>query len=447
MKREIMTQTFALRKFVLVMLLSGVSAPAVSATGLADVFKMAENNDATLAQAKAQFEADQQALRISRAPLLPQVSAGASLSQQDSSLDGGDLTQQQLSLKVNQSLYQRENLLRYKQASYQVETARFTFKNAQQDLITRVVDAYFKVLIAQQDVALAKTKELADKTQWEKAKTSARVGLSSRTDVLQAKSSYDLSKSDRISSQSNLDVAIEELTKLTGKPVSDLKGLRLTTQLPPFEVNMQTWLDRALQGNYELLTAKAKTSIAQKEVEVQKSAHFWPQVGLSATYADNQYSGTKNPAYQDNSALTLGVSVSVPLYAGGAVMANIDKARASYAAAQQGTRGVKEQIALQTRVLVHNIERGQTLVAALREAVKSNDAFLEAAEEGYKVGTKSLLEVLSARTNRFKARRDLADALHQLVVNELKLQSTAGALTPEVLQKYDALLTEVTPLD
>jgi len=414
--------------------------------GLSQVYQMAVKHDAVLAKAQAQYEADQKIERLAKAPLMPQVTAGAGWQSVDSSVNSQDQTATSWNVTLNQSIYQRDNWMKVEQAKYQVLSAKYAYQNAQQDLIERVVDAYFKVLIAQQDLELAKTKELADKTQWEKAKTSAEVGLASRTDVLQAKSSYDLSKSDRISAQTQLDIVVEDLAKLTGKPITDLKTLKLGTQLSQFDTHIDKWIDLVETKNFAILQVKNQVATAQKQIEIEKSGHFWPQVGLQAKYQNSSidYSSPvpPTPSKVDATSLTLGVSVTVPLYAGGAILTKVDQARANLKVAQETLRDTEEQVKLQTRVLVHSIERGQALVQALREAVKSNNAFLEAAEEGYRVGTQSLLEVLTARTGQFKARRDLASAMHTLVLNQLKLKAVVGELTPDVLAKFDALLVE-----
>ena len=429
-------------------LLSGLilTPVAQAAMGLNQIYHLAAQHDAVLAKAKAQFEADQKVVDLAKAPLRPQVSAGAAWQKTDSSINTQDQTVTSWNVTLNQSLYKRDNWIKLKQADAQILSAKYAYQNAQQDLIERVVDAYFKVLIAQQDLELAKAKELADKTQWEKATTSANVGLASRTDVLQAKSSYDLSKSDRISAQAQLDTVVEDLAKLTGQKVTDLKKLKLQTHLAQFDTHIDKWLGLVETQNFGILQVKNQVAVAQQQVKVEKSQHFWPQVGAQVKYqnssVDYDQASLTRPKSIDSNDLSLGLSVTVPLYSGGAIMTKIDQARANLKVAEAGLRDTEEQVKLQTRVLVHSIEQGQALVKALREAVKSNDAFLEAAEEGYRVGTQSLLEVLTARTGQFKARRDLADALHTLVLNQLKLKAVVGQLTPDVLSEYDALLTE-----
>ncbi|MBD3821411.1 MAG: TolC family protein, partial [Thiotrichales bacterium] len=272
------------------------------------------------------------------------------------------------------------------------------------------------------------------------------VGLASRTDVLQAKSSYDLSKSDRISAENNLDVAYEELTKLTGKPVKDLKVIALSVKLPQPQLNINAYEQQAQDSNLTVLQAEEQAKVAGEEVEVQKSGH-WFNLSLQAQYEHTE--GSAIPSYSSSSQypnnLSASIVASLPLYSGGGTSALVSQARSNYQAAEIGVRDARENAKLNARVQVRNVERGFELVAANRAAVKSNDAFLEAAEEGYKVGLKDLLEVLTARTNKFQARRNLAQSLQNVVLSRLKLEAAVGTLDADKLQRYDSILSD--PVD
>jgi outer membrane protein len=432
------------KKLVVALGLTGWMGQALASAGLMDVYQMAVTHDAQLAQARAQYQAEKQVLDINRAPLLPQISADADITRQESDQDGRDNTRRQAGVSLTQTLYRKDQFARYDQAEFQRQQAEYALREAEQSVIERVTDAYFKVLLTLEDVRLAKARENSDRTQWERAQASADVGLASKTDVLQAKSSFDLSKSQRISAENDLDVAREELMKLTGQPVTDLKEIRLDTQLNMQPVNVLNWEEKAESRNLLVLQSQEAAAVASKTIEVEKSGH-WVSVDVRAQYQHQSYSGYDDAYamnYNDANGLNLGVYASLPLYSGGGTSAKVAQARASYQAANQSLRNARESARLNARVQARNLERGLELVRANRAAVVSNDAFLEAAEEGYNVGLRNLLEVLTARTNMFQARRNLAESLHNVVLSRLRLESAAGTLTPETLQRFERLLSE-----
>ncbi|WP_084151573.1 TolC family outer membrane protein [Thiomicrorhabdus sp. Milos-T2] len=415
-----------------------------NALGLTDVYKMALSHDAKLAQAQSQYQSNLQGVDTARAALLPQVQADGSYFITDSNIDSADVNTESLSLTLNQSLYQHSSWARYDQAKYAAEAAVATYKNAEQDLILRVSQRYFDVLLAQTSLELSKTKQAADLTQYKTAEASAELGLSSRVDVLQAKSSFDLSKSETISAENGLDVALEALAKITGQSVTrlkqnDLKALLPNANLPTTSLATNQLEKTAEVENLTVKQAQAQLAQATEEIEVQRSG-YWPTVSLQAKYSDTDYSDYSGAAYADNNATSVGVSVSMPLYSGGATNSQVSAAKYQSIAAQQALRDAQESARLNVRTQVLNIQRGEKLILALKEAVKSTDAFLESAEEGYKVGLKSLLEVLTARTNQTSAHKNLVEALHNQVISRLNLEASLGDLTIDDIQVFEPLL-------
>jgi len=420
-----------------------ISPTAFAAPGLTEIYEMAAAHDAKLAQARATFEASQHAKEIAKSPLLPQINATANYVKNDSSVSSASVTSRTLAVELSQPLYRRDNWTRYDQAEFQLKKAQYDLKLAEQDMIVRVADGYFKVLLAQEDMALAQAKTEADKTQWERANASAEVGLASKTDVLQAKSTYDLSKSQLILAQNNLDVAYEELVKLTGRPVESLKVIRLNVDLPKQALDMARWEQLALDHNLQVRQVAEMANIASKEVETQKSGH-WVSVDFKAQYSNLAYTDFNAVfpgQYDDRNNLSMGIYATVPLYSGGGTSARVAQARSNYKAATEGLRDAKEGARINARIQVRNVLRGMELVEANRAAVISNDAFLEAAEEGYKVGLKNLLEVLTARTNRFQARRNLAESLHNVVLSRLRLEAAVGQLNGDSLSEFERVLS------
>ncbi len=427
-----------------VLCLASVSSVQASATaGLMDVYQMASMHDATLAQARATYQSDQQGLKTARSYLLPQIQADGSYFVNDSSYDPSDITSRDLSVTLNQSLYQHETWAGYEQVKQSLETSKYVVQTAEQNLILRVTEAYFNVLLAQQDLQLFNAKEKADKTQLERAQASSEVGLASRVDVLQAKSSYDLSRSDRITGENSLDISLEELSKLTGKSIRHLKGLSMQVVLPKVDLNKANLEARVKAHNLAIKQAASQVLTAEQEIEVQKGG-YWPTVNLQAKYTDSAYSdySTQTTFNRDAQKTSIGVTVSMPLYSGGGTDSQVSAARYQVTSAREALRDSQEQARLDVRIQARTLEAGESLISALREAVKSNDAFLEAAEEGYRVGLKSLLEVLTARANQYSARKNLVAAIHNQVLTSLTLESTLGDLTTDDLMLFDKLLQE-----
>ncbi|WP_243750579.1 TolC family outer membrane protein [Thiomicrorhabdus marina] len=431
-------QKTSLSSLLSVALFSGMAQPVVAQTsGLVDIYQMALQYDPSLAQAKAQYQSDQQQLRALEGGLRPQIQADASYVNQNSISHASEVDSMDLSVTLNQSVYQHEMWARIDQSELALNASQLALKTAEQDLILKVTEAYFNVLLAQQTLKLFQSREESDRLQLESATASAEVGLASQVDVLQAKSNYDISKSNRINAENSLDIANEELMKITGQAYGALKTLPMTTKFPAYQLNLADIEQTAQTQNLAVQSALAQSQIAKQEIEVQKSG-YWPTVSLQARLNDTSYDDA--PGVKDATGSAISFNVSMPIYSGGSTDANVSSARFQNQKSLEALRDSKNTARLNARSQARNIERGEVLIAALREAVKSNDAFLEAAEEGFKVGLKDLLEVFSARSNQVDARKNLIEALHNQVLNSLRLEAALGDLTEQDLIAFDQML-------
>ena len=102
-----------------------------------------------------------------------------------------------LTLSVTQPLFRRQNVVVYEQAKSQVAQADAVFALAAQDLILRVAQAYFDVLLAQNTVEFAAAQIVAIGQQLEQAKRNFEVGTATITDTHDAQARYDLTRVGR----------------------------------------------------------------------------------------------------------------------------------------------------------------------------------------------------------------------------------------------------------
>ena len=144
-------------------LMLGSSAQAAS---LLDIYHDAQEQDATFASAKAAYQAGLEKMPQGRALLLPTVGVAANTTYNDvdtqyrsvvPSFTSGEkkYNTSGYTLSLNQPIYRKQNFAQYEQAKSQTTQAEVQFAIAKQDLILRVAQAYFDVLLAQDNVALA----------------------------------------------------------------------------------------------------------------------------------------------------------------------------------------------------------------------------------------------------------------------------------------------------
>ena len=79
-------------------------------------------------------------------------------------------------------------------------------------------------------------------------------------------------------------------------------------------------------------------------------------------------------------------------------------------------------------------------VQARKQTILSSQSALEATEVGYEVGTRTMVDVLDAQRQLYAAVRNYNNARYDYILNTLRLQQTAGSLSPDSLQALNEYL-------
>jgi len=431
----------SLASFLIALTVLATTTRALAAEGLLSLYDKAEQRDAQLQQAQAQFAADQELLNQAKALLLPSLSAQVSYQKNDYSIPVPIAAKesQQQKIQLTQPLFDAAIFARYEQAKSLVEQAETLYMLTQQQLMLRLSQAYFDVLKAQQMLSFAQAQLTSTQKQRDQIDAGVKVGLTNPIDLLEVQARYDMALADVSQANNQLAISQENLARFIGQSVPRLKNLALTTQLPSLNASAEQLSQEQSQDNLTVRLNQRKLLASEQQVNATRAAHY-PTVSLQASLSNLDAKTQFSPSpYQTNS---IGVVVNVPIYTGGLVSSQVRQAEQQRLAAQQGLRYADEQSRLDVLSLAKTVQMAQSRLQALRQAVVSNEAFLQAAEEGNRVGLKSLVDVLNARTLLYKAKQDLANTLFDDVQNRLSLRAAQGVLARDDLASIERYLRD-----
>lgn len=414
--------------------LLSLSSTATLAMDLTQVHTLAEQQDAQLMIARSNLESTRYLLPQAQSANKPQVNLTANASYQDT---GNSLTYDDktsgfgYSLSLQQRLYDSETLAQSDAAEANIIKAEAEFKAAEQDLIVRSTEAYFNILSAQDSVEFAQAEKNAIGRQLEQAKKRFEVGLIAITDVKEAQASYDLSVSQEIIANNALDNAREALQVIIGQPLTEplMKLGDGVSLVIPEPAQGSAWVEQAQKNNLNVLAAQASLQAANENRKIARSGKK-PTVNLIASYGGNSYDSDVDGNYYTDS-LALSVQLNMPLYTGGRTGAAISQAEADYSAAQNNLLLQKRLTAQQTNNAYLAVVSGIGQVNALKQALISTTAALEATEAGFDVGTRTSVDVLNSLRETYGSKRDYASARYSYLINTLKLKQAAGLLSAE----------------
>ena len=426
------------------------SAFGAHAADLLQVYRDAAGYDAQYAAARASRDAGLEKLPQGRAGLLPTLGLSANTTWNDiesTSRTSPPVTRNAeynsngWSASLSQPLFRWQNWVGYKQAELIAAQAEMQYAQASQDLIVRVTQAYFDVLLAQETLATAQAQKVAIAEQLEAAKRSFEVGTATITDTHEAQARYDLAAATEIAADNDLAVKRQTLRTLTGNEPDNLKGLRRGVQIgSPQPADIGQWVSSAETGNLGVQIAQTNFDVAGREIDRQRAGHY-PTLDLVATHGQTGSGfSTTTGSGVDTKSSTIGLQLAVPIFAGGTVSSKQREAAALNEKARADLDNARRQAQLAARQAYLGVNAGLAQVKALEAGVASSQLAVESNKLGYEVGVRINIDVLNAQSQLFDTRQKLAKARLDTLIAQLKLKAAAGTLTEADLASINALL-------
>ncbi len=417
------------------------SSSLANAEDLLSVYQQAQANDPVVLGAHAQYLATKEGIDQARATLLPQINGSASFTDGESesfnnagqvvSADSENFT---YGASLSMEIYRHSTWLRLDNAKKLAHQSDISYQVAKQDLIVRVTEAYFNVLSAKDDLEFSIAEKAAIERQQEQTKQRFSVGLTAITDVHEAQAQYDNAVTDEIRAENNVFNAEEALRVITNVYPRDLNILnteRFGTSRPsPDSAN--EWQQTAEAKNLDLIAQKINVDIAKENINIAKAGHY-PSLDLngSISSSDTDVNNFNTTALDSHS---IGITLTVPIYSGGAISSSVRQAQSNYVVASQNMEQSHRNVVRNTRNAYNTVIAAVSAIKSLEQSVVSAESALKATEAGFEVGTRTIVDVLNSTRNLYNAKRNLSSTRYTYIQNVLALKRAGGTITAKDLE-------------
>ncbi len=451
------------KPLIAVLLAGAFCSLSASAADLVQVYQQALANDATFASARASAAAGRERIAQGKAGLLPTVGLTGSMVKNDRDDSpynegavigrdpvtgsdiivpgsGSNLRTSQWSLVLTQPLFRWDRWETYQQSKLQQSISEAQFAQAQQDLITRVAQAYFDVLAAQDKLESTRAQKTAVTEQLASAKRNFEVGTQTITDTHEAQAAYDLVIAQEFAAVNDLENRRSALQAIIGTTPAELAPLKAGITLnAPSPANVDPWVSSAENQNYGVTVSQLNVELAKREISRTRAGHY-PTLDLVAGRSRTQIHG-QNAASGIGTNNSIGVQYTVPIFSGFSVTSRVRETIALEDKARNDLEATRRQAALQARQSYLGVNSGMAQVKALEAAEVSSQSALESNKLGYQVGVRINIDVLNAQRQLYQTRTDLSRARYDTILNGLRLKAAAGSLRESDLAAVNTLLS------
>jgi outer membrane protein len=283
--------------------------------------------------------------------------------------------------------------------------------------------------MAQDRIDLIVAQKTAIAGQLAQAQANFDLGTATITDANEAQARYDLVVAQEIAALNEFEIAKHAVQAITGQLPQRLANVKLQLKANEMGLSMATWQELALLNNLNIQIQQDTAKLAEQEIARNQAGHL-PTLDAVASYTNSYANGTisRFGAGNELQVGSIGLQLQIPLYEGGAVSSRVRQAQLNKQRAQDDLTAVRRQTELDTQRAYLNLSSSIAQLKALDQAVISSQSQLDATQLGYQVGVRTSVDVLNAQQQFFSAKRDVAQARYNYLINIIRLKAAAGVV-------------------
>lgn len=415
-------------------------ARTAQAVDLLTVVEQATGHDAELAAFRAASKAAQQAVPKARAALLPQVEGGWGRAYNRTAIEGyprESYWQNGWTVSLTQPVFDWSRWTAYRQADVVEARGVVDVERAQQATMVRAVRAYFDELAAEDELMRANDYAAALDSHFKQLRRRQLAGEATAIDLREAEAAQEQAQLQQQDARSDLQLGRLALEQITGQPFAALSRLSDAAAVPRIEPDdVESWVSQATAHDYSVQLKQIDSRLAELEVEKARARHL-PVLGVSASHTP---AGAASGYSRPTTTTTAMLSITIPIFEGGEVNANVDEKLALEDKAQDELLAAKRAAGGTARETWSRFHAGVARVDALTRLVQTSRAALDATQIGYKVGSRTSADVLRAADVLYANRRDLIRARYATIVSLLQLKAATAALNMDEIARVNGLL-------
>lgn len=336
-------------------------------------------------------------------------------------------------LSLTQPLYRPEINERIKQSNIFIAQAEEALFAEQQNLILRVVEAYFGYLQARDAAELARAEADAIARQSQRIIAYFEAGRSTITEIQESRARNAEAKSSIVGADQNVEIALEKLYILTGRDYKVLSGTTEQTPLVlPQPNDMSAWIDEAFNYNQKVIAALFDAELAHKSVDII-TASKKPVLDFFANNGAN-IAQAKAGADSQSVDTSVGIQFSMNLFDSGKTDSQIREAWNNVDKATLQVEVQRRSAVESTSTYFLNIQTGLNQIDALRKSYTASQTAARATQEGFKAGTRTVVDVILSVRETFRVERNYIAANYDFLLNTIRLKQAAGILSETDLQ-------------
>jgi outer membrane protein TolC len=313
------------------------------------------------------------------------------------------------------------SLYKERAARENVQVARYSYQNTRDLIVLVVGSTYLQALSDASRVESVTAQVQTAQALYDQALNLKNAGMTAGIDVLRAQVELQAQQQRLLVAQNDYDKQLLTLARTIGLPMG--QDFKLTDAMPqsaPVPITFEDALKRAYEKRSDYQQSQAQVRAAELQLKAAKAERY-PELGINGDY------GILGPAANNShGTFTAAAGVSVPIFQGRKIEADIIQADTGVQQAQAQLDDLRQRIEYEVRTafLDVNAATAQLKVATAALAVARDQ--VTQSRDRFSAGVTNTVEVVQAQEQRATAEENFINSLYAHNIAKLNLARSLG---------------------
>ena len=309
-----------------------------------------------------------------------------------------------------------------------VELAVEKARSSRLDMVTQVKNAYFATLFAKEAFEVYRQVYENALQNLEETEKKYKAQKASDMELLTAKASVANAIPNVYNAEGSVILALWQLKAILGVDLD--MNLDVTGKLEDWSQHMLYDIHQhdsiSLDRNTTMKQLAIQAEMLAESIKVQKYANI-PTLAVAFNFSYNAMTNDFNfKEYRWTPYSYVGLSLNIPIFAGGKRYQQIRQAKNQYEQVKLQTVNTERQLKIAIRQSLNTMETNMKTYYASKDAIATAQKAYDIVEKSYQVGRSTLLEVNDAQLSLTQAQLGASQAVYNFLTAKAQLEQTLG---------------------
>ena len=309
-----------------------------------------------------------------------------------------------------------------------VELAVEKARSSRLDMVTQVKNAYFATLFAKEAFEVYRQVYENALQNLEETEKKYKAQKASDMELLTAKTSVANAIPNVYNAEGSVILALWQLKAILGVDLD--MNLDVTGKLEDWSQHMLYDIHQhdsiSLDRNTTMKQLAIQAEMLAESIKVQKYANI-PTLAVAFNFSYNAMTNDFNfKEYRWTPYSYVGLSLNIPIFAGGKRYQQIRQAKNQYEQVKLQTVNTERQLKIAIRQSLNTMETNMKTYYASKDAIATAQKAYDIVEKSYQVGRSTLLEVNDAQLSLTQAQLGASQAVYNFLTAKAQLEQTLG---------------------